>query len=114
VLDKLPPRLQPRANRGLHAMRYAESAPIAQPHARVAWRVSAQVPQGGRVAYCQWGAAGYVLRLSRRALEASRTTNVIVSRFATVRLRERATRGASSRTKGLLMAFKLLDMMQLR
>jgi hypothetical protein len=39
-----------------------------------------------------------------------RTTNVIESPFATVRLRERATRGAGSRTKGLLMAFKLLDM----
>ena len=34
--------------------------------------------------------------------------------FATVRLRERATRGAGSRTKGLLMAFKLLEMAQLR
>ena len=43
-----------------------------------------------------------------------RTTNVIESPFATVRLRERATRGAGSRTKGLLMAFKLLDMTQQR
>ncbi len=43
-----------------------------------------------------------------------RTTNVIESPFATVRLRERATRGAGSRTKGLLMAFKLLDMAQMR
>jgi hypothetical protein len=33
---------------------------------------------------------------------------------ATVRLRERATRGAGSRTKGLLMAFKPLEMAQLR
>jgi hypothetical protein len=39
---------------------------------------------------------------------------VIESPFATVRLRERATRGAGSRTKGLLMAFKLLEMAQLR
>jgi transposase-like protein len=39
-----------------------------------------------------------------------RTTNVIESAFATVRSRERATRGAGSRTKGLLMAFKLLEM----
>jgi hypothetical protein len=41
-----------------------------------------------------------------------RTTNVIESAFATVRLRERATRGAGSRIKGLLMAFKLLDLTQ--
>src|ERR1700686_1330523 len=33
--------------------------------------VSAQVRQGGRVAYGQLGASGYFLRLSRRALEAS-------------------------------------------
>ena len=39
---------------------------------------------------------------------------MIESPFATVRLRERATRGAGSRSKGLLMAFKLLDMAQLR
>ena len=31
-----------------------------------------------------------------------------------MRLRERATRGAGSRAKGLLMAFKLLEMSQLR
>jgi hypothetical protein len=39
---------------------------------------------------------------------------VIESAFATVRLRERVTKGAGSRTKGLLMAFKLLDMAQQR
>lgn len=40
--------------------------------------------------------------------------NSIESPFATVRLRERATRGAGSRSKGLLMAFKLLDMAEQR
>ncbi len=39
---------------------------------------------------------------------------MIESAFATVRLRERVTKGAGSRTKGLLMAFKLLDMAQQR
>jgi putative transposase len=43
-----------------------------------------------------------------------RTSNVIESPFATVRLRQRVTKGASSRTKGLLMAYKLLDMAQAR
>jgi hypothetical protein len=32
----------------------------------------------------------------------------------TVRLRQRVTKGAGSRTKGLLMAYKLLDMAQAR
>ena len=36
------------------------------------------------------------------------------SPFATVRLRQRVTKGTGSRTKGLLMAYKLLDMAQRR
>jgi len=43
-----------------------------------------------------------------------RTSNVIESPLATVRLRQRVTKGAGSRTKGLLMASKLLDMAQTR
>ena len=43
-----------------------------------------------------------------------RTSNLIESPFATVRLRQRVTKGAGSRTKGLLMAFKLLEMAQRR
>ena len=43
-----------------------------------------------------------------------RTSNVIESPFATVRLRQRVTKGAGSRAKGLLMAFKLLEMAQHR
>ena len=43
-----------------------------------------------------------------------RTTNVIESPFATVRLRQRVTKGAGSRTKCLLMTYKLLDMAQRR
>src|SRR5215475_12142916 len=43
-----------------------------------------------------------------------RTSNVIESPIATVRLRQRVTKGAGSRTKGLLMAYKLLDMAQAR
>ena len=43
-----------------------------------------------------------------------RTTNVTESPFATVRLRQRVTKGAGARTKGLLMAYKLLDMAQAR
>ena len=39
-----------------------------------------------------------------------RTVNPIESTFATVRLRQRVTKGAGSRSKALLMAYKLLDM----
>lgn len=43
-----------------------------------------------------------------------RSTNVIESTFSTLRLRQRVTKGAGSRRKALSMAFKLLDMAQLR
>jgi len=43
-----------------------------------------------------------------------RTTNPIESVFATVRLRQRVTKGAGSRKKALLMAWKLADMAQAR
>ena len=41
-------------------------------------------------------------------------TNIIESPFATVRLRQRVTKGAGSRTKALMMAFKLLEMAEER
>ena len=43
-----------------------------------------------------------------------RTTNPIESSFATVRLRQRVTKGAGSRSAGLVMAYKLLDAAQQR
>ena len=43
-----------------------------------------------------------------------RTTNPIESSFATVRLRQRVTKGAGSRSAGLAMAYKLLDAAQQR
>lgn len=43
-----------------------------------------------------------------------RTTNPVESPFGTVRLRQRVTKGAGTRTKGLTMAFKLLAMAEQR
>ncbi len=43
-----------------------------------------------------------------------RTTNPIESSFATVRLRQKVTKGAGSRTRGLVFAYKLLDMAEQR
>jgi len=45
-----------------------------------------------------------------RDKKGKKTGRVFKSPFATVRLGERATKGAGSRTKGLRMWFKLLDM----
>ena len=43
-----------------------------------------------------------------------RTTNPIESTFATVRLRQRVTKGPGSRTAGVAMAFKLIESAQAR
>ena len=43
-----------------------------------------------------------------------RTTNPVESPFSTVRLRQRVTKGAGSRAKGLVMAYKLLVMAEAR
>jgi hypothetical protein len=43
-----------------------------------------------------------------------RTTNPVESAFSTVRLRQRVTKGAGSRTKGLMMASQLVVMAEQR
>src|SRR5262249_55314479 len=49
----------------------------------------------------------YFREISAEHWKHLRTSNVIESLFATVRLRQRVTKDAGSRTKGLLMAYKL-------
>jgi len=115
VLDKLPPRLQPRAKRALHEMMYAESRADCET-ARVRFAAEFQPKYSKAVASltANWERLVTFFDFPAEHWKHLRTTNVSESPFATVRLRERATRGAGSRTKGLLMAFKLLDMVQLR
>jgi transposase-like protein len=115
VLDKLPPRLQPRAKRALHEMMYAESrAECEAARLRFAAEYQAKYPKAVESLVAPWERLVTFFDFPAEHWKHLRTTNVIESPFATVRLRERATRGAGSRTKGLLMAFKLLDMAQLR
>ena len=115
VLDKLPPRLQPRAKRALHEMMYAESrAECEAARLRFAAEYQAKYPKAVESLVAPWERLVTFFDFPAEHWKHLRTTNVIESPFATVRLRERATRGAGSRTKGLLMAFKLLDMAQMR
>ena len=115
VLDKLPKRLQARTKRLLREAMYAES----RKHAADALEAFAEEFQA------KYPKAVECLREDEERLCAHfdfpaahwkhlRTTNVIESPFSTVRLRQRVTKGAGSRTKALLMAFKLLDMAQQR
>jgi transposase-like protein len=115
VLDKLPQRLQPRAKRALHEMMYAERRSDCEA-ARVRFEAEYQAKYAKAVESltANWERLVTFFDFPAEHWKHLRTTNVIESPFATVRLRERATRGAGSRTKGLLMAFKLLDMAQQR
>ena len=76
-------------------------------------RVRRQVPEGGHDAGEGRRRASF-FDFPAEHWKHLRTSNVIESPFATVRLRQRITKGAGSRTKGLLMAYKLLEMAQAR
>lgn len=115
VLDKLPKRLQPKAKTMLREIVYADTKDDAI-KAMDAF-VAEFSPKHERAVACLIKDREKLLTLY--ALPAEhwkhlRTTNIIESSFATVRLRQRVTKGAGSRTKGLAMAFKLLDMAQQR
>jgi putative transposase len=115
VLDKLPQRLQPRAKRALHEMMYAECrADCEAARARFEAEYQPKFSKAVESLTANWERLVTFFEFPAEHWKHLRTTNVIESPFATVRLRERATRGAGSRTKGLLMAFKLLEMTQLR
>jgi len=115
VLDKLPKGLQPKAKRALREIMYAETRDVADE--LIDRFATVYGPKHPKAAAC--------LVDDREALLTHfdfpadhwrhiRTTNPVESPFATVRLRQRVTKGAGTRTKGLTMAFKLLEMAEQR
>jgi hypothetical protein len=114
ILDKLPKRLQPRVKAALHEVMYAETASRHASGARFATEYGPST-EGGRRPWRRTPTCCSRSSTSPPSVEApTRHRTSIESPFATVRLRERVTKGAGSRTKGLLMAYKLLDMAQER
>jgi transposase-like protein len=115
VLDKLPKRLQPRAKAALKEIMQAPTRADAEEKIE-------QFREEYGVKYPK--AAAFLTRDQEKLLTFYdfpaehwvhiRTSNPVESAFSTVRLRERVTKGAGSRTKGLTMAFKLLEMAQKR
>lgn len=115
VLDKLPKRLQPRAKKHLHEIFLAETKEAA------AEQVRSFVKE-----YCDRypKAVASLVKDEEKLLtfydfpaahwQTIRSTNVIESAFATVRLRQRVTKGAGTRTRGLTMAHQLLAMAEKR
>jgi putative transposase len=115
ILDKLPQGLQPKAKRALREILYA--ATRAEADELIDRFLAVYEPKYPKVAAC--------LTSDRTALLTHfdfpaepwlhlRTTHPVESPFATVRLRQRVTKGAGTRTKGLTMAFKLLAMAEQR
>ena len=115
VLDKLPTRLQPKATRALREIIYADT----RAHAEEAMNVfiadyEAKYPKAAACLDADRDRLLTHCALPAEHWQHVRTSNVIESPFATVRLRQRVTKGAGSRTKGRRMAYKLLEMAQQR
>lgn len=115
VLDKLPKRLQPKAKRMLREVMYAETKEQAEEYIdRFAGEFSAKYDKAVQCLVKDRQALLTLYDFPAEHWKHLRTTNTIESAFSTVRLRQRVTKGAGSRTKALTMAFKLLEMAQLR
>ncbi|HXF47508.1 MAG TPA: IS256 family transposase [Burkholderiaceae bacterium] len=115
VLDKLPKRLQPKAKQALQAIMNAPTRAEAEAGIEAfAAEHDAKYPKA--VASLRRDQAQLLTFYDFPAehWRHLRTTNIIESPFATVRLRQRVTKGAGSRTKALMMAFKLLAMAEER
>lgn len=115
VLDKLPKGLQAKAKRALREIMYAETREVAD---ELLDRFGAVYgPKHPKEAACLGDDREALLTFFDFPPEHGlhlRTSNPVESPFATVRLRQRVTKGAGSRTKGLTMAFKLLEMAEHR
>lgn len=115
VLDKLPRRLQPKAKAALHEIMKTDSREAALEEIEsFREEYGAKYPkavdtlsrdQDKLLTFFDFPAEHWVH---------VRTSNPIESAFSTVRLRQRVTKGAGSRRRGLTMAFKLLEMAQQR
>jgi len=115
ILDKLPKRLQPRVKAALHEVMYAETREQAREAVtRFAIEYSPKYPKAVATLEKDADVLLTFFDFPAEHWKHLRTSNVIESPFATVRLRQRITKGAGSRTKRLLMAYKLLDMAQAR
>jgi len=115
IMDKLPKRLQPRVKTALHEVMYAEAREQAREAiTRFAREYGAKYPKAVTTLEKDTDVLLTFFDFPAEHWKHLRTSNVIESPFATVRLRQRVTKGAGSRTKGLLMAYKLLEMAQAR
>jgi transposase-like protein len=115
VLDKLPTRLQGRAKDDLRQIMNAadrEAAEAGIEHFRAEY--GAKYPRAVESLTRDQEKLLSYFDFPAEHWKHLRTTNPIESAFSTVRLRQRVTKGAGSRMRGLVFAYKLLDMAQAR
>jgi len=111
VLDKLPKRLQGRAKKALHEIMDAETKADAERAADgFEAEYGAKYPKAVASLRRDFGKLLTFFDFPAEHWKHLRTTNIIESPFATVRLRQRVTKGPGSRAKAITMAFKLLEM----
>ncbi|MFU8806002.1 MAG: IS256 family transposase, partial [Bradymonadaceae bacterium] len=115
ILDKLPKRLQGKAKAMLHEIMEAPSRKDAKDAAKAFVEAfGAKYPKAANTLMKDLDTLLTFYDFPAEHWRHIRTTNAIESSFATVCLRQRVTKGAGNRTKALTMAYKLLEMAQLR
>jgi transposase-like protein len=109
VLDKLPKSQQPKAKARLHEMMNAATRKECQElQKRFIEDYQAKYPKATKCLETDFEPMTTLFEFPAEHWKHLRTTNPIESTFATVKLRQRVTKGAGSRAAGLAMAFKLL------
>jgi putative transposase len=115
VLDKLPKRLQARAKEALREIREAPTREEAEEEIdRFEAEYGAKYPKAVASLRRDQDKLLTFYDFPAEHWKHIRTSNPIESSFATVRLRQRVTKGPGSRKRGLMMAYKLLRMAQER
>ena len=115
VLDKLPRRLHARAKRALNDVMTAETREQAVEACELFKNeFGAKYPKAVASLVDNQKRLLTFFDIPAQHWEHIRSANPIESAFATVRLRQRVTKGAGSRAKALWMAYKLLEMASLR
>lgn len=115
VLDKLPKRLQGRAREALREIREAPTRAAAEKEMdRFEADYGAKYPKAIESLRRDQDKLLTFYDFPAEHWKHIRTSNPIESSFATVRLRQRVTKGPGSRKRGLTMAYKLLRMAEER
>ena len=113
VLDKLPKRLQPKAKSELHEMMRAPTRANCENLMQTFQDdYGAKYPKAAKSLINNKDKLTTLFDFPAEHWIHLRTTNPIESTFATVKLRQRTTKGAGSRAAGLAMAFRLLLLAQ--